>query len=97
MCPACKKVREGHKIYDPPMSLQMMTTTSKFWNNYEKDQLIEEVKDKNKALRNETSIVDWYIAVLEDGNDTREVVILYDKLKKEHASLKTYTDQELSK
>ena len=55
------------------------------------------MKDKNEALENETSIVKWYIAVLEEGHDTREVIGLYEKLKKEHVKLQEETDTELEK
>ena len=37
--------------------------------------------------REELKIVDWYIDVLEGGNDTREIVKNFSKLKKDHAKL----------
>ena len=37
--------------------------------------------------REELKIVDWYIEVLEGGNDTREIVKSFSKLKKDHAKL----------
>ena len=35
----------------------------------------------------ELELVSWYINVFEDGKDTRELIGLYDKLKKEHVVL----------
>ena len=35
----------------------------------------------------ELKLVNWYINVFEEGKDTRHLVGLYDKLKKDHAKL----------
>ena len=43
--------------------------------------------EKIKYLENEIDIVKWYLAVMEDGIDTREVVEKYADLKKEHKIL----------
>ena len=42
----------------------------------------------NERLVNETEVVQWYIDVFEDGQDTRELVKLYAYLKKSHEALK---------
>ncbi len=42
----------------------------------------------NERLVNDTEVVQWYIDVFEDGQDTRELVKLYAYLKKAHETLK---------
>lgn len=37
---------------------------------------------------NEVSTVKWYIDVMEDGKDVKEIVKLYGKLKDKHKKLK---------
>lgn len=38
-------------------------------------------------LENELSIVEWYLDVLEQGIDTKEIIVEYTKLKKKHKRL----------
>ena len=42
------------------------------------------MKYRNEQLEKELEIVQWYLSVLEDGVDTREVVKEYCDLKKEN-------------
>ena len=41
----------------------------------------------NCQLKRETEVVQWYVQVFEDGKDTKEIVGLYSKLRKEHTKL----------
>ena len=53
--------------------------------------------EKIKYLENEIDIVKWYLAVMEDGIDTREVVEKYADLKKEHTILKKTSESSIKK
>ena len=53
--------------------------------------------EKIKYLENEIDIVKWYLAVMEDGIDTREVVEKYADLKKEHKILKKTSESSIKK
>ena len=53
--------------------------------------------EKIKSLENETDIVKWYLEVMEDGVDTRELVEKYADLKKEHKTLKKYSESNIKK
>lgn len=49
--------------------------------------LIEEnqmLREKNQLLENGTEVFNWYISVLEEGLDTREITGKYFKLKNKH-------------
>ena len=91
MCTKCKEIRDAHQIYDPPMGLALLTATHQYWNLHLQEKQVEELVAKNEALENENNIVNWYIAVMEQGHDTREVIELYEKLKKDHLSLQQKT------
>ena len=57
----------------------------------------EELERVNYQLQQEAEIVKWYINVFEDGQDTREIVELYSKLKVKHKRLITKHEDMLSK
>ena len=48
---------------------------------------LQEMQEKVAQQMHELELVSWYINVFEDGKDTRELIELYDKLKKEHVVL----------
>ena len=53
--------------------------------------------EKNMYYESELSVVKWYLSVMEEGVDTREVVKEYAILKKEHKLLKKESSAEIKK
>ena len=51
----------------------------------------EMLEAKVKQLEDELSIVNWYISIMEDGINTKEVVKNYQALKIEHEKLRRFT------
>ena len=56
-----------------------------------------QMKMKIKQYEDELEIVKWYIQVLEDGIDTRQIVKEYYQLKKEHSVLQETTEKQIKK
>ena len=57
---------------------------------------IKALRQKVEAYENNCSIVEWYLSVMEEGIDTREVVQKYHELTKKHQALKEETDTEIA-
>ena len=55
------------------------------------------LKEKVSRYEKELELVQWYVKVFEDGQDTREIVKLYIELKKEHELLKETTSKLIDK
>ena len=58
--------------------------------------MIEEnklLKDKIFYYENELQVVKWYMRVMEDGVDTKEVVREFYELKEQHKILKENTEK----
>ena len=49
----------------------------------------------NTQLKRETEAVQWYIQVFEGGQDTRDIVEIYSKLKANHTKLQSKHDTML--
>lgn len=47
--------------------------------------------------KNEASIVKWYLEIMEDGQDTKEIVQQYGILKKDHNSLKQQSTKTIAR
>ena len=55
----------------------------------------KEAKARVAALENEVSLVNWYLAVMEDGLDTKEITAKYYLLRDEHQKLKSWTTKRI--
>ena len=51
----------------------------------------EELRFKNLLLERKMSVVEWYMHVMEDGIDTKEISKVYTELKQKHERLKKKT------
>ena len=47
-------------------------------------------------MNNKLSIVNWYLEIMEEGIDTKEVVNKYLELKKKHSSYVKKTDRQIA-
>ena len=47
-------------------------------------------------LENKLSILNWYIEIMEDGIEAKEISQKYIELKKEHAQLIKKTDKQIA-
>lgn len=56
-----------------------------------------EMVEKIKVLENGLEIVNWYLSVMEQGVDTKEVVKKYAVLTKEHKILKRESSKTINK
>ena len=57
----------------------------------------ERLKEHLEQLKNEVSIINWYLDIYEDGGDTKEVIEQYAILKNEHKRLKIYSTRKIKK
>ena len=55
------------------------------------------LKKKVAQYEKELEIVNWYVEVFEDGNDTKEIVQQFYEHKKEHELLKEKTGKIIAK
>ena len=56
-----------------------------------------EMKSKIRQLESETEIVAWYLKVMEEGVDTKEIVKEYSILKKKHKHLSETSSRRIKK
>ena len=55
------------------------------------------LKQKNTAMKNEISIVNWYLDVMEEGIDSKQVMQEYAMLKKTHKAMETKMTKKITK
>ena len=55
------------------------------------------LKQKNTAMKNEISIVNWYLDVMEEGIDSKQVMQEYAMLKKTHKAMETKLTKKITK
>ena len=55
------------------------------------------LKENNTAMKNEISIVNWYIDVMEEGIDSKQVMKEYSMLKKTHKAMETKLNKKITK
>ena len=55
------------------------------------------LKEKVERYEKELELVNWYIQVLEDGIDTKEIAQHFYGLKKEHKLLKEKTEKNIAR
>lgn len=96
-CHACKEKRQLLGIIDPTVQAKQLTVQQQYWQMYSLQQDNEELVRFNTQLQQEAEIVQWYISVFEDGQDTREILELYSKLKVKHRKLIKKHEDMLSK
>ena len=54
-----------------------------------------DLQGKCKAYENELEVVNWYLEVMEEGLDTRDMVGQFHALKKQHRKLQKSTKSEI--
>ena len=79
------------------MTVHQMTTVTKFWEQKQLEVDNIYLTKKNEYLVNENSCIKWYIEVLEGGQDTKEVIELYAKLKQRHTKLEAKHEATVKK
>lgn len=77
------------------MNLELMNATTAYWKNFLNNNEVMELETKVKQMSEELKIVNWYLDVFEDGNDTRDILNMYSSLKIEFKEFKNDAMNEI--